>query len=241
MPQDFQFFDGKFLDAARPPLLMRRKFKYSENRCSEFTFITVEPLEGFSGEHLIYLHGGSYANELIGPHWSIIYGLLRRTGAKIILLYPLAPRFSCLDALEFLNVLHDKLSLDTNGRYSIAGDSAGAGLALAFTLELRNTDKRQPASVILFSPWLDVSMNDPETRKLVDIDTMLGLPCLKWAGERWAGDLPIDDWRVSPLNGSLVNLPPIAIFTGSADLLYADALRFQRKAAEEKAFIKFYE
>lgn len=151
------FFDGKVLDAARPPFLMRRKFKYSENRCSEFIFITVEPLEGFSGEHFIYLHGGSYVNELIGPHWSIIYGLLRRTGAKITIpLYPLAPRFSCLDALEFLNELHDKLSLHIGERYSIAGDSAGAGLALAFTQELRDKNKRLPASVILFSTWLDV-------------------------------------------------------------------------------------
>ena len=47
------------------------------------------------------------------------------------------------------------------------------------------------------------------------------------------GDLSLDDPRISPLFGDLEDLPPIAIFSGTSDILLVDGRRLAAKLTEE--------
>lgn len=92
-------------------------------------------------------------------------------------------------------------------------------------------------SVVLISPILDCAFNHSENLRLAANDPWLGIQGLRVAGKKWAGDLPIEDPRVSPLHGSIMDLPPVLLFAGTADLLCADArrlnARFQGKSVND--------
>lgn len=182
---------------------------------------------------ILYVHGGAYVNELVRPHWSIVSSLARQTGATVhVPLYPLAPTYSWQDAFGPLLALMRQLRSEApTGQLVIAGDSAGAGLALAMCQVLRDARETLPDRVVLLSPFLDARVNSPEQHALASKDRMLAAPGLRWAAERWARDIGVDDPRVSPLNGSLEGLPPILVLTGTSDLLHTDAKRLRDKGA----------
>ncbi len=192
---------------------------------------------------VIYLHGGAYFSNLTLLHWPLIAKLLEKTGAKIIVPdYPLAPKFTCTDTYTFLDKLHDKV-LEENPakRIVFVGDSAGGGLAMGFAQQLRNEGKTLPDHLILYSPWLDASMTDPNLKKLEKTEKVLSLKGLKKAGEKYAGSHDIKNFRVSPLYGNLKGLGKISIFTATHEMLNADAKRFKEKAIEAGIYLNYFE
>lgn len=70
---------------------------------------------------------------------------------------------------------------------------------------------------------------------------MLAAPGLQWAGRAWAGKLSLRDWRVSPLYGALLGLPPTMVLAGTSDLLYPDARRLRDKARQVNHPLSFVE
>ena len=50
------------------------------------------------------------------------------------------------------------------------------------------------------------------------VDPILDVSLLRITGRMWAGDLDTRDPQASPLFGSLEGLPPIYVYSGSADL-----------------------
>lgn len=114
---------------------------------------------------------------------------------------------------------------------------AGGGLALAATQYLVSHGERLPASLILISPWLDVSMTNPVI-PTVD-DPMLNPEVLKRDGLLWAGNLDPKDPLASPLYGSLEGLPPTYVYAGSLDVLAPDAVVLKKMAEQVGASITF--
>jgi acetyl esterase/lipase len=86
-----------------------------------------------------------------------------------------------------------------------------------------------PAALLLFSPWLDLSLSGSDQRLLETRDPVLKIQFLRRAGKLWAGDLATDDPRVSPLFADHKDLPPTVVFSGSRDVLDSDALRLAAK------------
>jgi triacylglycerol lipase len=111
------------------------------------------------------------------------------------------------------------------GNVSVLGDSAGGGLAVAAVRTLVERDSETPARMVLLAPWLDVTMSDPLSAAIRD--PLLTVRSLRKFGSAWAGDLDPTDPIVSPLFGSLDGLPPTTVFSGSQDMLAADALRLR--------------
>jgi acetyl esterase/lipase len=123
----------------------------------------------------------------------------------------------------------------------LMGDSAGGGMALALAQHLRDSARPLPVRLILISPGADMTFSDPRQQALARVDRMLDIPALVVAGRWYAGALPLDDPKVSPLFGSLAGLPPIAVFTGTHDLLNSDARRLHAKAVQEGATLSLHE
>lgn len=228
---------------ARPSRALRREFLVSSTTADGHETFTVAPREGASRHHILYLHGGAYVFEMIGLHWRTIAALIRRTGATVTVpIYPLAPRHSWRDAFAMLRPLHAELAARHGAaNITIAGDSAGGGMALALAQLLREVGDPLPGRLLLFSPWLDVATDDPGVRAIEPRDPLLAIPAAQTAGRWWADELPLDDPRVSPIHGALSGLPPIAVFTGTRDMLNADARRLRDKAAGEGADLRFHE
>lgn len=121
------------------------------------------------------------------------------------------------------------------------GDSAGGGLALGFAQKIKNEWKRNPEKIILFSPWLDVTMENPYINLIDKYDVMLNVEGLKKAGKLYAGDFDLKDYRVSPIYGNFENLGEISIFTGTHDVLYADIIRLKSMLKEKNIEFNYFE
>ena len=111
----------------------------------------------------------------------------------------------------------------------LAGDSAGGQIALSGALTLRDRAHEKVRTVLL-SPVVDLTLSNPEIARVAPTDPWLAVEGLRLYATRWAGDLPITDPRVSPLNGDFSGLGPMLLLTGTRDILNPDAHRVANKA-----------
>ena len=208
-----------------------------QDRSDVWTLTGADP----QGPVVVYLHGGSYWHEPGGFHWVFLRQLVNRTGARVIApLYPRAPKYDYRQTHEMVMGLWDEL-LETQdpARVLFMGDSAGGGLALAFAQELRDAGKPGPGGMVLLAPWLDVALRNPEIARQEQVDPMLRRErILPMAAFYAKGDW--DNPLVSPLFGQLKGLPPVWFFQGTYDILYPDAVQFQKKAAGEGCEVDMY-
>jgi len=180
---------------------------------------------------LYHLHGGGHVYGMLPLQFPIWADLADRANAEVIApCYPLPPEFTARDVNEFCQNHFERIVGEKGlENITLSGDSAGAQLALSLSLFRKDNDQALPKRLILWSPWVDLSMTNP------DIQNQLGAAILEpksliKAGRRFAGDLDIQDPQVSPLFGDLTGLPETHIFTGGRDLLYPDIMKFVDKA-----------
>ena len=121
------------------------------------------------------------------------------------------------------------------------GDSAGGGFALALAQRMKRDEVPQPTKIILLSPWLDITLKNPEIEKIDSIDPFLSVAGLRKAGLSYAGNSDPENFMLSPVYGPLEQLGRISIFIGSRDLLVADARRLNILALEKNISINYRE
>lgn len=193
-----------------------------------------------SGQKVIlYLHGGGYTLQADSLHLKACDYLAEKLDARIVLpSYPLAPKYTYKDTYPKLEKLYRNLleQVDSSKQITFAGDSAGSGLSLGLCMYMRDRDMDQPKDVILFSPWLDVNTNNPESVAYEHNDCFIHGPQLYYRGLAWAGsEEDLLNHYVSPLFGSLENITAkITMFIGTYEILYADTLTFSKRLNEEK-------
>ncbi|WP_165938381.1 alpha/beta hydrolase fold domain-containing protein [Parafrankia sp. BMG5.11] len=214
------------------PKKLAGRFTVRDQRISTSRVVTLTPKSSPIRCTIIYLHGGAYVNDLVKPHWDIIAALSSAAGATMVVpIYPLAPERTNEDAFALLEAVYRQvLDVTSASNIVLAGDSAGGGLALALAVELRDKALPLPARLVLFAPWLDLTLADPAAREVESSDVMLTVDALRLCGKWWAGMADARAPRFSPLYGDLKGLPPIDIYQGSQDLLVADARSFVTKA-----------
>jgi acetyl esterase/lipase len=204
---------------------------------------TLHPKRKSSSRVILYLHGGAYIYNILSLHWYLIGQLIKGTGATMVVPdYPLAPRHSCTDTHAFMDqVYRQLLERYPAGEILFMGDSAGAGLALAFSQQLRDRGQPLPGKLMLLSPWLDVGMTHPGLAAIERYDRLLNIRGPRLAGASYAGDLDIRDSRVSPLFGALTGLPEISIFTSTHDIAHVDSLELRGRLQSEGISSTYYE
>jgi len=228
---------------AKLPKSLRRNFDIRETEQYGRKVWTISPDDYKSDIVILYLHGGAYVGNILRLHWDLINQLVRKTGARIVVPdYPLAPDATYREAYGFIGDLYAKLTTDyPTKRIVFMGDSAGGGLAFGFAQQLRKENKRQPDQLIAFSPWFDVSMTDARIGLMDKEDKLLSIKGLKSAGQKYSGDLDLKDYRVSPLYGSFAGLCRISIFTGTNDILNADAQKFRQLMTDQQISFNYFE
>lgn len=192
---------------------------------------TLAPRSRRTGVRLVHLHGGAYVYSAQEAHWRAMAQLASASGSTVHApLYGLAPGSTVDDALPFLDAVMATLrQADGSTPIFLSGDSAGGGLALAQALRMRDQRHRAADGILLFSPWLDATLDNPEIDRLERRDPMLSRRMLVQAGQWWAGERDASDPLVSPLRGDLAGLPPVTTYIGGRDLLLADARELDRR------------
>lgn len=186
---------------------------------------------GGTGPLVLYLHGGAYVNGFNAHQWRFMDQLARQTGCTVVApAYHLAPWADYARAYDDLTALYRALVAENPDRRRILmGDSAGGGLALGLAESLAGAGEALPERLILFSPWVDVSMENPDLADYLAVEPMLHLELVKVHGQYWAGHADTRHWQVSPLFGDMTGLPPVTVYCGTRELLCPDIRLAQEK------------
>jgi monoterpene epsilon-lactone hydrolase len=186
------------------------------------------------GNHVLFLHGGGYINEIVSGHWRFVGHLTRNAPARCVVpIFPLAPQGTATDVVPAVgNLLRELLESVGPANVSVVGNSAGAGMALAAAQWLRDSGTPQPNILVLISPWLDALVGRKEQVAIAPRDVMLDIPGLAEAGRLYAGKLNVTHPLVSPLSGDLHGLAPLTVFSGTHDVLYPDSVALADKAKQ---------
>lgn len=223
------------------PDSLRRLGELKEETIDGHTVYTLK-VEG-SKAHVFYLHGGAYTNVILPEHWAMLESLVRQTGCSLTVpLYGLAPEFNFKHAYKLVLPLYRRLCADVGAdQIVMAGDSAGGGLTLALAQELKKQNLPQPAQIVLFCPWLDITMTNPETKAFERVDPMLRIDGTREAGRLWAAGSDPRDPNLSPMYGDSTGLAPITIFIGTKDILLPDIRKFVQMAQKLKIPLTYHE
>ncbi len=190
----------------------------------------------------LYLHGGGYVLGGRGSHAKLAARVGQSVRSKVWLPdYRLAPEKPYPHALN--DALRVYLSLIKSGQAPhqlvLAGDSAGAGLALATAIALRDAALPLPRAIILYSPWVDLSLSGRSIETHLSRDSMLKPDWLSWCADAYRGALQKTDAECSPLFATLEGLPPILIHVGSEEILLDDSLRLTKSAQKAGLNVEF--
>jgi triacylglycerol lipase len=194
------------------------------------------------GNDVVAIHGGAFILPPTIFHW-IDYSLMAyQTGATIeVPIYPLMQQGGTAGVVvpKIAGLISTEITAYGAPHVSVLGDSAGGNLALASVEYLVANNQAVPASMVLLSPWLDVSDSNPNIAYVHDPY----LPPLgsgaQNIGKVWAGNLPENNYEVSPLYGSLKGIPQTYVYSGSLDSVSPDALVLQQAAITQSAPINF--
>ena len=185
---------------------------------------------------VLWLHGGAHCLCSPRTHRRLAADVSRASGARVLLPdYRLAPEdpypAGLDDVAEVWRGMLDEHGLDPS-RIVLGGDSSGGGLALSLLVRLRDADEPLPAATVLLSPWVDLTATADSWQPGAVDDPMLPVELAHLPAKAYAGELPLDDPRVSPLYADLQGLPPMLVHAGTHEALIDDCHELVRRARE---------
>ncbi|HHR7288364.1 TPA: alpha/beta hydrolase fold domain-containing protein [Staphylococcus aureus] len=193
------------------------------------TVYTVNDKQDKHQRVVLYAHGGAWFQDPLKIHFEFIDELAETLNAKVIMpVYPKIPHqdYQATYVL-FEKLYHDLLNQVADSKQIVVmGDSAGGQIALSFAQLLKEKHIVQPGHIVLISPVLDATMQHPEIPAYLKKDPMVGVDGSVFLAEQWAGDTPLDNYKVSPINGDLVGR--ITLTVGTKEVLYPDALNLSQ-------------
>lgn len=188
---------------------------------------------GQSSRHIIYLHGGAYVSEASVLHVRIIRYFLKH-GYKVTFIdYPVAPESDYIETNQYVLDIYNRLIKKySNDIFFVFGDSAGGGLGLSLLEQIVKLNINKISASVLFSPWVDLTMSNPDIADYTKKDFLLPLSDVKRVALLYAKDGELTNNLISPIYGSMENIGDVLLFSGSNELLYPDIIKLYRKLRE---------
>jgi len=151
-----------------------------------------------NSKYLLYFHGGAFITgsgswffykDFVRRIMTTAYDVLTKRSLQVRGPSPKPPSLVCisidyrlipdnpfpaalLDGVAAYQYLVENLGVSPS-QIIIGGDSAGGHLAATVTLALQRLGAPQPAGLVLFSPWLDVSLSGQSVKELKANDPLL--------------------------------------------------------------------
>lgn len=201
------------------------KTRYEENENGGIFYANEETGAKYT---VFYMHGGGYEKDFSPFHWLFLEKLIKRTNALVIApAYRLVPFADWKDAFDLILPVYREYTLShPEKKIILMGDSAGGGLALALAEQIKADGARMPDELILLSPWVDATMENPDAENYREEDPWLSVPWLKVCGRCWAGEKDPHEFQASPINGDLNDLHNVTVFSGTKEVFYPDLMKF---------------
>lgn len=179
----------------------------------------------------LYFHGGAFV--FGAGRYAMALGAKAADELALTTLsvdYRTAPSDPFPAALEDgFAVYRELLAGAGEGGIVIGGSSAGANLAAAVTLLIRERGLPAPAAVVLLTPEADLTEAGDtfRTNELLDVNLKAGLP---ECNALYAGGQALTDPYVSPLFADFApGFPPTFIQSGTRDLFLSNSVLLHRK------------
>jgi len=191
------------------------------------------PADARPGHAILYLHGGAYVIGGPGSHAKLA-GHIGRAARRAVYFvdYRLAPEHPFPAALDDALAAYRWLLAQGHApaQVTLAGDSAGGGLALALAMSIRDGKLPAPGALVLISPWTDLTLGGASHRSHARRDPMLRGSWLAACAAHYAGARPLNEPLLSPAFGNLAGLPPMLIQVGSEEILWSDSESLAQRA-----------
>ena len=185
---------------------------------------------------VVYLHGGGWTFGSIETHDRLMRLLALAAEAAVIGVdYRLAPEHpfpapleDCLAAIRRVRGHADELAVE-QGRIAVAGDSAGANLALASLLALRDAGEPPPKAAALFYGCYGSRLDSPSHARFGDGFYRLSSAEMGWFWGNYLGKTPAGHPLAEPLHADLSGLPSLYVTLAAVDPLADDTRELARR------------
>jgi epsilon-lactone hydrolase len=184
---------------------------------------------------IVHLHGGAFVVGSIQSHKAMISHFSEAFKAKILFIdYSRAPEHPFPVAVNELLKVYNHIAAS---KIVLMGDSAGAGILTSFIAALTG---KQPAGVIMLSPWLNLACDNPSYESNQQTDPILSKEYLYNSALLYAGDY-MD--KANPDNITFKEFPPVLVLVGSGEVLLDDSRNFiqEIKEVQDHAILSIYE
>jgi monoterpene epsilon-lactone hydrolase len=190
--------------------------------------------------HVLYCHGGGFQIGGVRSHASLMSRIARKGGARVLGVdYRRAPEHRYPASEEDVIEAYGWMVGEGHIPDAVIGDSAGGTLALRIAIRARESGLPLPKSLVLISPWLDLSLRGASYTDLADADIFSQAGQLKAMARSYLGrGRDPADPEVSPVYGDLRGLPPILVHAGSCDITLDDSFLLARRAAEQGSTVR---
>jgi acetyl esterase/lipase len=190
---------------------------------------------------ILYLHGGGYIGTCPNMYAFFTARVCHEADCAVFVAdYRLAPEFpypaGAEDAAAAYSAIVDR-GIPAE-RIFFAGDSGGGGLANSIILECPAHAPIRPAGLILFSPEVDLRLDEPSITENADRDILpWNIPTTAYLQGTDATSL-----AVSPLTADLSSFPPTCVTWGGDEMFrdpirrYVDRLRAAEVPTEAEEF-----
>jgi len=192
-------------------------------------------VDGVEPRHIVlYFHGGVYVLGDAFQAAGLAAQVGRRTASTVFSVdYRLAPEHPYPAAVDDALAAYQALLQGGTAPPDIAfaGESAGAGLAIATLVNARDHGLPLPAAAYLMSPYADLTLAGTTMQTKRDADPLLSPEALQARVTDYTAGHDAALGLISPVFADLSGLPPLIIQVGTHEVLLDDAVRLARQAA----------
>jgi monoterpene epsilon-lactone hydrolase len=182
---------------------------------------------------VLYLHGGGYLFGSPKTHRQVLIAMAKAFQAPAYGLdYRLAPEHPFPAAVEDASKAYQwLLTRHPEADIVLAGDSAGAGLAIATAVGVRDAGFKLPKAIVAFSPYSDLAVTGASVEANAKSCAMFTPRGIREAAAIYLAGADARDPRASPLYADLAGLPPMLLFASRHEILRDDTLRLAERAS----------
>lgn len=187
-----------------------------------------------SDQLLIFIHGGAFISGPSQHHWDTVEKIAKQTTYTIWMCnYPKAPENKILEISENMDEVYNAaIQKFKPENITLIGDSVGATLIMGLTQRLIQKNAKCPSKIILISPVVDATFENPLIDEIERRDPILSKKGVLSAKLMCVENGDLTNPMISPIYGSFENFPETFLFMAEHDITYPDQQLLAQKLNE---------
>ncbi|ASP34856.1 alpha/beta hydrolase [Labrenzia sp. VG12] len=217
-----------------------------EDRIGDVPCLWLSPEETASEDLVLYAHGGGLVTGSLLTHRAFASELAAALKRNVLLVgYRLLPEHPFTAPRDdFVTVYEALLAVGGYKAEQIifAGDSSGAAVAMAASVDLGQQNAPQPRAIVSLSGAFDTSLSGDSVEALAGKDPLLSPEVLRDWQKHFRGKTDLKDPVISPLFADLHGIAPVLLLAGDHELWLSDSERMHLalKAAGVSSSLSIY-